>query len=828
MKTFPAGFTAEKNKLTGARPLWIIKMTVGGVDYYLSDLALSIASWLGGITTKAWISSWGQVTEGISGELSEIRLSDLAIDCLIDPDSAPNMADLAVASDFERTAVSLYLWFRDLDPASDPPQEMARFFVRDPVEIPDETIVRIGLEDEAIRLQKYLGTKITRADFPTADPDDVGKVIPLVYGSVRRLPALAVASGIMTSLPSAINASTTSVIVSDATGLSAGMTLTVDDEEMTISAVSGDTLTVTRGVNTTLATIHTKGAIAWQVLGEYVYLLADHAVSSIPKVYGVVGAAEVEISAIASRYLGSGTSAVVAVGALGGQHPDYPGRACITLPSYITASQAVDLLVNDGIAVNDALSIVDSIAVNDTISVADTIGVSDTIGISNPTHGHTVSSTLVQFATGVPWTSASTGSYFSVAPTFGSLSGVSVATYTYTWGMSYTGSAPLVKIFDGSSEVSVGTGGSHVVTVSGTYVPEFRVTPASGGTAQLTINSASRQVVYDAGTTSVAQASSKSGSATKSGSASKSGSAAKSGSASRSGSVSKSGTVTISGNSGANTLVSDVVLVDVTGTLSTPAAVCADLLSRSGPYTLTQIGSFPASYRIDGAITDYQRGIDLLDSLAFQCRAYFRLRLGTGQLIVRPDTLTPVKAIPAIRLSGGRLTLSRRKAAMSEIINKINLLYDRDPSSAGSDDSAYRAALVDSDSQSITDYGENERPELFRFDLVRDATMAADLLSFYLGEYARRYWLHDFEIFLNHSELEFADPVTLDFLGGLVAEIQSAGFSPGDISRADVIRLTCRSQGAGDAAFAMKYLTDNAGGYILTTADGTVALTTRS
>jgi hypothetical protein len=611
------------------------------------------------------------------------------------------------------------------------------------------------------------------------------------------------------------------------------MILTIDDEEVQISTISGDLLTVTRGINTTLATIHTKGAIAWQVMGEYVYLVSDHAVSSIPKVYGRVGESEVEISAIASRYLGSGASAVVAVGAIGGQHPSYLARACVILPSYITASQAVDLLVNDGIAVVDALAVVDTIAVNDTISVADTIGVSDGLGINNPEHGHSSNDGTTQDQTA---TALDSGIGRTLYPTFAAASGSIIGgTYTYTFSFSSNSNVPpytpqCYVEMDGQSLFTSGGGTfTRSVYVSGGIVAGLSIIPVTGTTVtSAQITAASRSLTLGTVVNNSTQTTRLTGSVSKTGSASKSGSAAKSGSAGRSGSVSKSGTVTISGNSGANTLVSDVVLVDVVGTLSAPEDVAADLLSRAGSYTLTQIGSFPAAYRFDGAITDYQRAIDLLDSLAFQCRAYFRLRSGVGQLIVRPDVPAPVKNISAIRLSGGRLTLARRKAAMSEIINKINLLYDRDWSASSGDDTGYRASLVATDNQSITDYGESERPELFRFDLVRDATMAADLLAFYLGEYARRYWLHDFEIFLNHSELEFADAVTLDFLGGITAEIQSAGFTPGDIRRADVIRLTCRSAGAGDGAFAPKYLTDNAAAYILTDAAGTFAITTRS
>ena len=68
MRVFPTAFSAQKNMLTGASPVWIFKFAAGGVDYYLSDNAFLIGPW--SKMTLPWMQSLGKVQAGI----------DLAVD----------------------------------------------------------------------------------------------------------------------------------------------------------------------------------------------------------------------------------------------------------------------------------------------------------------------------------------------------------------------------------------------------------------------------------------------------------------------------------------------------------------------------------------------------------------------------------------------------------------------------------------------------------------------------------------------------------------------------------------------------------------------------
>jgi len=171
---------------------------------------------------------------------------------------------------------------------------------------------------------------------------------------VTKVPARAVDAGAKTSLPSNSNASTTDFYVSDGVNLTNGDVVYVDDEAILITTISGDHITsCTRGYDSTTPAIHLKGAVVWEAKGTFVYLFADHPVKSIGKIYGLVNDTELDITSICTKYTGQ----------TGDELSGYEGKAVITVPGYITVSQAVDLLVNDGISVNDAISVVDTIAV---------------------------------------------------------------------------------------------------------------------------------------------------------------------------------------------------------------------------------------------------------------------------------------------------------------------------------------------------------------------------------------------------------------------------------------------------------------------------------
>lgn len=855
MKIFPPTVDAEKNKKTGIAPVWIFQITVGNVNYFLSDSIFTVPGFtppLGSkwpantlVTTLPWVKTWGQIAEGISSSINEFKISDYQLTCVADRSASPNIYELATEHELEESTCSLYKSYI----GANIPQEMFRGYIKDSP-CPSDFEVTLIAQDESYKLQNYVGNKITTALYPDADPDDVGKVIPLPFGSLKKFPALALDAGKQTSLPASITALAGSVLVSDATGLINGMAIQVDDEQMLITGVAGDYLSVTRGVNGTLAGSHQRGAAVWEQKVEFIYVASDFPVTSILKVYCQVGNILLDISMLCTVWPS-------------GNHPSYPGKAVISVPGYVTVEQAISLAIADGISVTDTKGVVLSgnvtrqggvtLAGNVTktggASLAGAITRSGGVSLSglvsltgsllDPGHSHNAAlsnseATTSQLPSPVAtYVSGLYGLSFNhhVAMNFPSDGARSSVSYNITVNPAVTGNGLHVYAFvNGTAYYSnmynwlSGSPFSFSFTVPGDIRVDtvdivvdqnwdFYVTAISR-TIQLsnnqttsvgagvttgtlagsngTLNTADTLVVGN-GTLGVSDTT-----------------AVNNGtlgaidtlvvdngtlSAGLNGTILKAGTVTLAGNSVANTLVGDKILCDVVSPHTLPGDVFSFIGSNycnGNVHSITVVGAFPVGYAFNGAITEYKRAMEWFTLLALQSRSYFRMHLGTGKLIVRPDVLTSVKNITSCALrSDGSRDISRNKTLTADLINKINLNYLRD---WGGDTAKapYKGLISIKNDASIATYGEFEKPNLFDCDFITDPVMAASVANFYLANYGTKKWINTFAEFLDMSELEFADGVQQTFLDGKIGEIQEVRFSPGDSTKMDSISIVTR------------------------------------
>lgn len=705
-----------------AAPVWILKLIVNSAVYYLSDMTVTIPEWSNAVTLP-WVASFGDIKAGV-GNLTEFKVSDLQVGLFVDPAASPNMETLALDYPLEKSPAELYLWFRG---AAGAPQLAFRGYVRD-VDLPDETTCNLVIEDETIRLKAYVGAKADTTTYPGIDPDDVGKVVPIVYGTVTRLPALAVDAGVITTILVDITAAATGFNLTSTTGLAVGKTIMIDAEKMYISGISGQWVTVTRGYAATTATVHAKGAQAWeQKATPLVYLLADHPLDSIGQIVGVVNGIEVDITADCTKYFGT----------VGNQHASYPGKAVVTIADFLALRQ--------------------------------------TLSLTDPDHNHGVGNTSIREASvsGCPYdyTLLTTG-YQEIqrTATFNDTAPGNRAAVTYELQLSFQSSftysaAVWLQNDDGSLAHQVwaasGLSGVYVANLSfdspGDHLGLNKIYAVIGSTnVSITMHFQSCTRTIRLSNTDASD--------------------------------NPSG-VTLSGNSIANTVVGEQLRADVTRNVTAPAAVIANLLTNwGGGLALSQVGTFPAGYAFNGAITDYRRVQDWCDRLAFQCRAFFRVDRGSAKLMVRPDTPSGPTVIDACRVTDSAVRIHRRrKSDRNDVINRINLLYDRDYTLTGDD--AYRKSSKASDATSITDYGEHERPELFKFDFVTSQAMADNLRNFYLAYYKDRHWRHEFDVFLDWFRLGFADVVTLGFSRDEVGQVMEVGYNPGSGPDIDTINL---------------------------------------
>ncbi len=260
--------------------------------------------------------------------------------------------------------------------------------------------------------------------------------------------------------------------------------------------------------------------------------------------------------------------------------------------------------------------------------------------------------------------------------------------------------------------------------------------------------------------------------------------------------------MTLSGNTGPASIGACQLLADVVGVNTAPGDVVTEILGLyDESITLDVAGAFPTGYTLNGVITAQINILQLLHTLAFQCRAFFHLALGVARLIVRPDTLTPTATIPAVAVgSDGRKMITSKKTVFSDILNKIEVRYNRDWTKSGIGDDAYQSLAKGSGTGifgdpayiyqlSVDDYGQSEQPDLFRFDFVTDADMAESVRAFYLAYYSQPHWQRTIQEFLDRAALLFGDIVALGFKGDEAGVVVSAGLSPGSKDAIDTVKL---------------------------------------
>ncbi len=306
----------------------------------------------------------------------------------------------------------------------------------------------------------------------------------------------------------------------------------------------------------------------------------------------------------------------------------------------------------------------------------------------------------------------------------------------------------------------------------------------------------------------------KTGSATKSGAATKSGSATKTGTVTLGGTTTKTGTVTISSSSYSDVAVGTDIYItgtgyqdDGSGTFTGSASALIERPDHIFKHFLYTHASWPVadfstdaatpfaadSYAFGMVINERRKLMDWLAFMALQCRCWFRFASGKAYLLYRTDSLSSDKTITAamIGMNTDYTTTTRlRRSPLDEVINYIDLYYNKDWSLTGDD--AYRAVSSTSDATSIAAYGQKDRPGLFKFDFITSATMAADLRDFYLARYKDRKKVVEMNLFLDNAELEFADAVTITPLSSLVCEVRNVSLSPGSKDSIDKISLIGR------------------------------------
>ena len=180
----------------------------------------------------------------------------------------------------EKAPVRIYQHFLDISP--DDPANLLLLFdgVVDRQGIRyTETQVTLPCIDRTIEMPDTVGIMVTGDNLPDAAEDAMGKVLPIVYGDVERVPAIPASVLPVTKLYGSLPASDTSAIeVEDTADFAASGQIDIDEERITYTSLTATTfVNVTRGASSTVAADHSHGSDVRQV-GTERYIVAGHPV----------------------------------------------------------------------------------------------------------------------------------------------------------------------------------------------------------------------------------------------------------------------------------------------------------------------------------------------------------------------------------------------------------------------------------------------------------------------------------------------------------------------------------------------------------------------
>jgi hypothetical protein len=762
-----ANFIAEKNKRAdGSKPINLL--TFGfATPVYLSDRDITPA---GGSAYLGLVKTWGFIDTSIaqtpgSGILGVIQTADLQL-TIINSQSPRFSDNFTTVDPPENVTVSLSQWFAPLQYSEAEVIFKGTIFGQPHY---DEYTCTLTIRGIFEKYNRKIGEDkiITAALYPDADPDDIGKMENIGYGTLIDVPCHALKAGTIDTLTADLTAAATSFYVSgDAVAdyPSGTVIIQIDDEKIsgTYSQTTHQFTSCTRGYNSTTIVAHDKGAQVMEILNEYIYEAFGHPIKTISavRVDGVVPP----------------TGFTVYTGQTGSILAGYEGKAVIKFTAPASIKKAVQLVTDQGshqhgtttmAAAQGVLSLTNNYIDLTKTSIVCPIG-SSNYPAGAPLYMRLVARFASSVAAGGSYINAYLNYWFAGAGGYSYqlfLSGNPVAQNRYVASSWYNVSNyNWSQILGGSLNVVKSSGGTYTgdqllfadVSIELQYVPF--ASPATG--------------------------------------------------------------VTVSGNTTAETVFGKLITCDAQGYqddaigtyTGTPNAlieqpdhvfrhIWAVLLGAPAgdidDVSFLAAGVFYAAntYKFAKLINEPIQASDLFMRLALQCRSRFTVTAaGKAKLFVRQLGQASTHAIIKNEIKKDSMSIDR--SPTTEIINLLNINYGLDLTKSMTDPKSYNSALTFTDTTSVSRYGTKNwtgQADLFCFDAVRLAAMVTDVGNYLLAYHCRARKMPHFGVFLDNMEIAPADIIDvthpLDAMTNFIVEVQKITHHIGSTKQNDWLEI---------------------------------------
>ena len=352
MKTITATATTNIDK-PSIDLFRMVEITDGATTWYLSGRPYSSTDLTFG--TYAWeplIVDFGTITNtAIQSGDHNITASQVIL-------TVDNIHDIFAGSDPTNYDAKIYDAYLPCA-FSDRVQVFGGFVER--VEAVNPKTLRVIISGYQAKLTEFFDHIIVdTTNYPGADPDDMGKMLPIAYGDdVQKCPFLNLDAGCMMTLTANMTATDMLFGVSDWRCLGncdyPPKLMQIDDEKIYAYCdieIPTSWIVTERGAEGTTAMPHTRGAVVVEVQDQYVYAIGHPVVS-----FGDVYVNGVRVISDYDTYTGRN----------GDEYTGYEGLACIVFTVLPTIVRQVELEVEDTIDVEDTIGVNDNISVGDNI-----------------------------------------------------------------------------------------------------------------------------------------------------------------------------------------------------------------------------------------------------------------------------------------------------------------------------------------------------------------------------------------------------------------------------------------------------------------------------
>lgn len=744
---------AQARGLTRLKPVFLIEIALQGAGaptLYLSDRNITVSSQI----FENYLDDLSGLAEEIERATSASRNPNISLRFHNDRYSSYNyLIEIGSVYPWEGAALTIKEVYLDDDNTPSAVDTVFKGALDEP-----RNIDLIGFECKAsaitlVKDKQWKQPIITKAVYANADPDDLNKYQNIIYGSCQQVRCHAIKAGAVDFLSENLTASSPATFqVSDASEFPAAgaFTVQIENEQIYISSRSGNTLTVqTRGYNGTTAAIHDKGMAVFEVLTEYIYLVAGHPVKTIGDVY-VDGIRQL-------------TGVTKYTGQSGSEHGSYPGKAVLAFSAKPVVIKQVNLTNNDTIGLNDPQHYHPATKLTDTLFL-------EQYDINSGAWDFSTQLSCDQnFNSGAAIRSGNTD-FRKITPYQNGVPSRIRIGVNHSDDV-YNNIGTIDFYLNGSLKQTINLNGSasKTTTYSNWYTlsswshvnasnTKINVSCAGAGDG-LRIWELWYEIEYDPSTSTYPT------------------------------DVSKTGTVTLVGNSSADVVVGESVSADVDGypddgsgtytgsanaLIERPDHVCKHFINMLYGFALTDIdgscfeaagtsyaaaisGGYKLAFVINEAITPSK----FLADLAFQSRSNLKNDRGLWYLHYLPDTApSVVRTIAKTELAGQYTKFTFNKTDSVDIANDLIAVFKKNYGAIKYDESEWLGTATASDATSQGKYG--IRAKTYDFPAIRLQAMADHVLAWLKLQNKNPLLVVEFPVFWEHFDLVRGDTFDID------------------------------------------------------------------